>query len=174
MSSSTNAEVHRSLRTAELFVLCCLRLIAKDPRADGETFEDLVAGFKAGGLAEDHALQFQKAVQLINTAGGGRLPIGPAANAQIGCGDKLMLQLLMLLQHGNAFAARRILWGFVAPDVARKIVLALEGLAFAMARAGLNLPETPYLLPVCPAETLAARQMGLRDEPKTHARQWLN
>ena len=94
--------------------------------------------------------------------------------AEVGQDEELVLQVLLLLQHENEFGARRVLWKMLPPAAARIVLGHLDELALGMVRAGLLLPQSPYALRPCPAEALAARQLGVSPVQDTADHFWLN
>ena len=64
--------------------------------------------------------------------------------------------------------------GPLPPAAARIVLSHLDELAIGMVRADLLLPQQPYTLRPCPAEALAARQLGIGPERETAEGFWLN
>jgi hypothetical protein len=174
MSSSISSRRLCSLGTAELFILCSIRLITQAQRG-GDAIEPLCReGFDAARLTLAHALHLSAALCVMETASGRPLDIHNIRCPEIGQDEELVLQILLLLQHEHEFGARRVLWRLLPPAAARIVLSHLDELAIGMVRAGLLLPQLPYTLQPCPAEALAARQLGITPEREGGEVFWLN
>lgn len=174
MSPSISSRRLCALSTSELFILCSIRLITQARRA-GDAIEPLCReGFDAAQLTMAHALHLSAALGIMETASGRSLNVHNIRCTEIGQDEELVLQILLLLQHENAFGARRLLWRLLPPAAARAALSHLDELAIGMVRAGLHLPQAPYALQPCPAEALAARRLGITPEREPAEGFWLN
>lgn len=174
MSSTIASRRMCSLGTAELFVLCSLRLIAQAAREGCEIDKTCREGFEIAKLTFAHAQHLASALRAMQAAVPRPLDIHDVRCTAIGADEEAVLQVLLLLQHENEFGARRVLWRMLPPAAARIVLTHLDELAIGMVRAGLLLPQLPYTLRPCPAEALAARRLGVTarsEQPETF---WLN
>jgi hypothetical protein len=163
-----------ALSTAELFIVCSIRLITQARRAGGPIEPLCREGFDAAHMTMAHALHLSAALCIMETASGRSLDVHDVRCPEIGKDEELLLQVLLLLQHENEFGARRVLWRLLPPAAARVVLTHLDGLALGMVRAGLHLPHAPYALQPCPAEALAARRLGITPEREQPEGFWLN
>lgn len=174
MSSTISSRRICSLSTAELFVLCSLRLIAQAIRDGREVDKTCREGFEVARLSTHHVQHLAAAVRAIDAAIGRPLDVHGVRCAEIGKDEEAVLQVLLLLQHENEFGARRVLWRLLPPAAARIVLGHLDELAIGMVRAGLLLPQLPYALRPCPAEALAARRLGVTQAQDAADTFWLN
>lgn len=174
MTSSIASRRLCSLTTPELFVLCSMRLMTQAVRDGREADKTCREGFEIARLTYAHAQHLACALRAMDAAASRTLDVRGPRCAEVGQDEELVLQVLLLLQHENEFGARRVLWKMLPPAAARIVLGHLDELALGMVRAGLLLPQSPYALRPCPAEALAARQLGvtpMQDLPEPF---WLN
>jgi hypothetical protein len=174
MSPSIAARRLCSLTTAELFVLCSLRLVGRAVREGREIDEPCREGFEIARLTLRHAEHLAAAVSAMNDAARGPLDLHDVRCAEVSGDEERVLQVLLLLQHENEFGARRVLWKLLPPAAVRIVLAHLDALAIGMVRAGLLLPQQPYALRPCPAEALAARRLGAATGQDVAQNVWLN
>jgi hypothetical protein len=163
-----------ALATPELFVLCSLRLIARAARGVRATEKLCGEGFALARLPPDDMWRLAAALKAMEAAAGRPLGIGDLCSAEVSADEDLVLQLVVLMQHDDAFGARRVLGTLLPPAAARTVLGHLEVLAHDMAGAGLRLSQLPYALRPCPAEPLAARRLGALRGGETSETPWLN
>ena len=163
-----------ALTTPELFVLCSMRLMTQAARARREPDKACREGFEIARLTHAHAQHLASALRAIDAAASRTLDVRGPSCAEVGQDEELVLQVLLLLQHESEFGARRVLWKMLPPAAARIVLSHLDHLALGMVRAGLLLPHSPYGLRPCPAEALAARQLGVTPTQEASDPFWLN
>lgn len=174
MTSSIAVRRLCSLTTPELFVLCSMRLMSQAVRERREPDKICREGFEIARLTNAHAQHLACALRAMDAAANRTLDVRSAHCTEVGQDEELVLQVLLLLQHENEFGARRVLWKMLPPAAARIVLSHLDELALGMVRAGLLLPQSPYALRPCPAEALAARQLGVLPVQETADHFWLN
>lgn len=174
MSSLISARRVCSLNAAELFVLCALRLVAPAVRTNRDLDRRCREGFECARLSLAHARHLANAIRIMDDAHGRLIDIREIRCAEASADEERLLQVLLLLQHENEFGARRVLWTALPPKAARSALGCLGELARGMVRAGLHLPTFPYALRPCPAETLAARQLGIAPTSTSGETFWIH
>jgi hypothetical protein len=174
MSPSIASRRLCALTTAELFVLCSLRLIGRTVREGGGIDAPCREGFEIARLTLQHAKHLASAVSAMNEAARRPLELHDVRCAEVSGDEELMLQVVLLLQHENEFGARRVLWKMLPPAAVRIVLAHLDELAIGMVRAGLLLPQQPYTLRPCPAEALAARRLSAAAGQDIAQNTWLN
>lgn len=174
MTSSTASRRLCSLTTPELFVLCSMRLMTQAARERREPDKACRDGFEIARLTPAHVQHLAGALRAMDAAASRTVDVRSPHCAEVGPDEELVLQVLLLLQHENEFGARRVLWKMLPPAAARIVLGHLDELALGMVRAGLLLPQSPYALRPCPAEALAARQLGVTPTQEVSEPFWLN
>lgn len=151
-----------------------MRLMTQAVRERREPDSTCRDGFEIARLTHAHAHHLACALRAMDAAASRTLDVRNPRCAEVGQDEELVLQVLLLLQHENEFGARRVLWKMLPPAAARIVLSHLDELALGMVRAGLLLPQSPYALRPCPAEALAARQLGVTPAQETADPFWLN
>jgi hypothetical protein len=149
-----------TLATAELFLLCSLRLTAQATRDGRRTNPAYRQGFESARLGAVHAERLAAAVNIIYVAGARAFDVRPPRCGDVSPDEELMIRTVRLLQEEDEFSARRMIWQFLPPSAARVVLQHLDGLAIGMVRAGLALPDFRTSRSTCPAEALAARRLA--------------
>ncbi|MGE4062915.1 MAG: hypothetical protein AB7E79_06065 [Rhodospirillaceae bacterium] len=174
MSGSLSSRHLRTLTTSELFLLCSLRLTVEATRGKPELEKTCREGFEIARLTPADSQHLIAAVRAMGTTARRPIDVRTSCSPHVGLDEELILQVVLLLQYENEFGARRVLWRLLPPAAARVVLGHLEEVALGMARAGLHLPQLPYPLRPCPAEALAARQLGISPALELTDMSWLN
>lgn len=128
------------LATAELFVVCVLRLWVapiRDPKGMHPDWRD---GFFAARIEEMAVPAFDALFKILKAATRRPLDIRPTNGRYLGADEAWILQAIGSLQSGREAEAAMILAAWLPPAAVRMALLPARGLATALARAELKLP----------------------------------
>jgi hypothetical protein len=154
-----------SLRTAELFFICSLRLLVRAARQGTARDPAYDRGFDAGKLTSFHSDALQAAFDIISVSALRPIEVGCLQRVDVSADEERFLSLMRALQCEDEFTTRRILKVWLPTAAARITALHLEGLATGMACVGLLFPRITSIEYNCPMLSLAVRRLA-ELEPK--------
>jgi hypothetical protein len=133
------------LRTAELFVLCAVRLWVarfRDPAENGvRASRDLERGFAAAAVADQGLVGLCRFFDVVVATVQKPLDMRCLKCPALGEDEGLLLQAVSLLQHGPGAEAATVLREWLPPAALRLALRELAELAGALMDAGLVLPR---------------------------------
>lgn len=128
------------LRTAELFVVCSLRLWVLGWRDRDAVSPDWRKGFAVAGIAGDGEAAFDELLRVVATTAVRSLDVRCKRCARLGEDEAWLLQLLSLLQRDRIAEAAAILSHWLPPSAVRLATGPAQVAAAALVASGLALP----------------------------------
>ncbi len=129
-----------TLNTAELLLVASLRLFAL-AHCDPDGGPDWRGGLAASGAGRCAVPAFDALFGIVAAAAKRPLDVRCRHCPHLSRDEGRLLQTIGLLQHGRMFAARDVLSDWLPPAAVRLAILPAKGLASALMRARLFVPE---------------------------------
>jgi hypothetical protein len=128
------------LATAELFVVCVLRLWVAPIRGPKALHPDWRDGFFAAGIERTAVPAFDALFRIFKAAARRPLDIRTPSGRYLGADEAWILQAIGSLQSGREVEAAMIFAGWLPPAAVRMALVPARGLSAALAGAGLTMP----------------------------------
>jgi hypothetical protein len=149
-----------SLRAAEAWLLCSLRLVAASYRGH-VSLTVCEQGFIAAHIPLPVCSAFKAAIDIIAVSMRCQLDFRQPDDYEISADEERFLGTVRALQNNDEFSAARFLRPWLPPAAVRLVLAHLDTLASGMNLVGLRLAKLHH--PACPMYALAQRRLSELD-----------